>query len=165
MIWSLRKWTLRVKAATSLWNYSSPRRGQAETRGRWRHFLQKQPCSGSQSEGGLTRSAALQSRLNALKTSPYLVFLGWVAEYCVSRDKTARPSLLRVRRLFISPPSVPGSLRTSSSASRCLCAPRGASQRITSLCAKVHPLRPISAGSIHTLMRHCEKIKDETSYD
>lgn len=47
---------------------------------------------------------------------------------CLKGGKTARSWLLRVRRLFISPPSVPGSLWTSSSASRCLCAPRGASQ-------------------------------------
>lgn len=67
--------------------------------------------------------------LKRIKTSPYLISLGWTVGSCVWRGKTALPWLLRLRSLFISPPSVAGSLRTSSSASRCLCAPRGASRR------------------------------------
>lgn len=98
------------------------------------------------------------------KNSPYLGFVGRGVESCVWRGKTASLWIVRVRRLFISPPSFP---RFTLNKFLCeplpLCTQRSLSA-LNRLCAKVHPLRPISQGNAGTLWRHCEKKEEHDPF-
>lgn len=111
-------------------------------------FSAKQPRSGSQSERGLTRSAATQPRLNALKQILTFNRLCRRGDSVLVGGKNAQSWRLGVRRLLNF-----ASQRRRLTLNKLLCEPllfvhpEEPESAKAGPCAKVHPPRPIGAGN------------------